>query len=106
MSDFLSFLFPHTQLTTISGKPTNTLLQVLKQQLYNNASSIPSRRGDGAHGHLGVVLDPVKNIPWTNPVHPGDIPTHAQGLTSVLCKLINRQYGSDLAVCELYNRIS
>jgi hypothetical protein len=41
-----------------------------------------------------------------HPVHPGDMPIHAQGLTSVLHKQINCQYDSDLAAYELYNRTS
>jgi hypothetical protein len=77
MSDSISLSFPHGKLTKMIGKPSNTfLLQVFKQQLYKN------------------VLDPIQlmmvsnNIPWTNPVHPDDVPMHAQGLTSVLCEQI------------------
>jgi hypothetical protein len=112
VSDCISSLFPHSQHTKIIGKHTNTLLQVLKQQLYNNASSVSSRCSGSAHEFLGVALDPMQyllvsnNITWTNPVHSGDMPIHVQGLTSVLCKQVNHQYDSNLAAYELYNRTS
>jgi hypothetical protein len=80
MSDSNFLGFPHGKLTKILGKPTNTSLQVLKRQLYDNAASIPSRRGGGAHGHLGIVLEAnwylaiSGNIAWSTPKHPGDSP--------------------------------
>jgi hypothetical protein len=49
--------FPHGKLIKMLAKPSNTSLQVLKRQLYNNTASVPSRCSDGAHGHLGIVLD-------------------------------------------------
>jgi hypothetical protein len=32
------------------------------------------------------------NIPWINPIHPGDLPVHSTGVTAVLREQINRQY--------------
>ena len=110
MSD--NFAFPHGELTKIVGTPTNATLQVLKSQLCDNAASVPSRRGGGAHGHLGIVMDAVEymtvsnNIPWINPIHPGDLPVHSCGVTAVLREQINRQYDEDLAAFELYTKVS
>jgi hypothetical protein len=89
MSDSNFSGFPHGKLTKILGKPTNASLQVLKRQLYNNATSIPSRRGGGAHGHLGIVLEAnwylalYCNIAWSTPKHPKDSPNLALATTVV-----------------------
>ena len=112
MSDSTFSGFPHGKLTKIIGKPTNTSLQVLKRQLYDNAASIPSRRGGGAHGHLGIVLAADRylaisgNIAWIPPKHPGDSPNLALATTAVQRDQVTRQYDSDLLVFELYTRVS
>jgi hypothetical protein len=89
MSDATFSGFPHRKRTKILGKPSNTSLQVLKRQLYKNAASIPSRRGGGAHGHLGMVLDADRylaisgNIAWSTPKHPGNSPDLMLATTAV-----------------------
>ena len=63
------------------GLPMNTSIQILAQEVLANARAIPSIRGSGAHGHLGlVVTDAVYRtitggIPFMLPAHPGDAPT-------------------------------
>ena len=37
----------------------DSLLKLKKQLLKSNASSVLSNLGDGLHGHLGLVLNPV-----------------------------------------------
>jgi hypothetical protein len=48
--------FPHPQLTPIVGTPTNPTIQNLQKQLYANALAICSTRGEGANGHLAVLM--------------------------------------------------
>lgn len=48
-------VFPHTDLTPITGKPNNSSLKLLKTELYANAMAVDSNRGGGDHGHLRVV---------------------------------------------------
>jgi hypothetical protein len=73
----------------IIGKSSNTSLQVLKHQLYNNATSVPSRHGDGAHGHLGIVLNTnwylavSGNIHWITSKHQGNSPNLTFPTTAV-----------------------
>ena len=112
MSDSSFSSFPHGKLTKIIGKPTNTSLQVLKRQLYDNAASVSSRRGGGAHGHLGMILDTQQylaisnNIPWVTPTHPGDAPNLVLATTAVQREQITRLFDSDLVAFELYSRTS
>ena len=73
------FSFPHETLTPILGKPTNTTLQLLQRQLFTNASSVPSARGGGLHGHLAMLLrdaDCIERagVAFIVPVHPGPPP--------------------------------
>jgi len=61
--------------------PTNTSIQILAQEVLANARAIPSIRGGGAHGHLGLVMTDAiyhtltGSIPFMLPAHPGDAPT-------------------------------
>ena len=50
--------FPFKTLNPIIGEPTYELINHLTQEIYSNASSIPSTLGGGRHGHLGVVMQP------------------------------------------------
>jgi hypothetical protein len=87
--------FPHRELSNVIDPPANASLQVPMSQLCDNASSVPSRRGGRAHGHLRIVMDTVtfmtvsKNIPWVDPVHPGVLPLHGTGVTAILHRQIN-----------------
>jgi hypothetical protein len=107
-----NFAFPHGELTKVIGLLTNASLQVLKSQLCNNAASVLSRRGGGSHGHLGIVMDAVKymavsnNIPWADPVRPGELPVHGTDSTAILREQSNRQYDADFAAYELYSKVS
>ena len=76
--------FPHPKLTSIIGKPTNTALKTLTKEIYANARAIPSTRGGGAHGHLGLVMPLAEYMLLTGvafqlPAHPGPVPVHAAG---------------------------
>ena len=68
--------YPHPIVTRIQGKPTFTSLFKLHTEIKANAASVPSTRGGGLHGHLGIVLSPLKysNIsltPFERPNDPG-----------------------------------
>jgi len=63
------------------GLPTNTSIQILAREALANARAVPSIRGGGNHGHLGLVMMNVAyhtltgSIPFALPAHPGDAPT-------------------------------
>jgi hypothetical protein len=96
----------------IIGKPSNASFQVLKCQINNNAASIPSRQGDGTHGHLGIVLDTIQylvvssNMPWFTPKYPGGRPNLAPATTAVQSEQITCQHDTDLEAFGLCNRSS
>ena len=80
MSDNIDFQrqFYHRTMEKIHGEPTYGLLKNLKDRIKANAASITSRLGGGAHGHLGLVLDPaeyanVSAVPYIRPGHPGTL---------------------------------
>jgi len=81
-SSSTSITFPHAQLTAIIGTPTNTALKQLTKELYANARAIPSTRGGGGHGHLGLIMPVAEyitlaGIAFQLPAHPGPTPIHA-----------------------------
>ena len=68
--------FPYPQVGTINGFPTYEALDRLRQKICANASSVPSARGGGRHGHVGMCLDPavystLSNSIFAPPVNPG-----------------------------------
>ena len=74
--------FPHAELTKIIGEPTNTSIKLLKKEIYANASAIPSTRGGGGHGHLGLVMPAASYLALAGqafdlPTQPGVAPAHA-----------------------------
>ena len=51
-------LFNHPELSRIIGEPTTALLITLLAEVRDNAGSIQTDLGGGAHGHLGLVCTP------------------------------------------------
>ncbi len=67
--------FPHPKLTPIVSTPNNTALKHLTKELYANARAIPSTRGGGGHGHLGLIMPAaeylvVTGVAFQLPAHP------------------------------------
>eukprot|EP00957_Ditylum_brightwellii_P001268 99700-Ditylum_brightwellii.AAC.1 len=56
--DKIKAKFPHPTLQQVEGKPDYTAINTIMQQLYENAATIPSSLGEGAHGHIGLVMEP------------------------------------------------
>ena len=93
--------FPHAELTKIAGEPTNTAIKLLKKEIYANARAIPSTRGGGGHGHLGLVMPPADYLTLAGqafdlPAHPGAAPAHAAGATQAQIAETIRLYNSTL----------
>ena len=83
--------FPIPDLTRIIGIPTFETLHQMANELKQNASSVYSNLGGGAHGHLGLILSPqmyalISNVPYVRPGHPGTliIPPNATRQASAL----------------------
>jgi len=78
--------FPHPKLTPIVGTPTNSGIKQLTKEIYTNARAIPSTRGGGGHGHLGLVMPVaeymvITGVAFQLPAHPGQAPIHAPNAT-------------------------
>ena len=54
--DYTNNYFQYTELTPILGEPTYEALQIIKDQLKSNSSSVTSKLGGGSNGHLGLML--------------------------------------------------
>ena len=102
------FNFPFDTLTPITGKPTNTTLQLLQRQLFTNARSVTSARGGGLHGHLAILLSDADyiarvGVPFVIPIHPGPPPVAAGTATAISIAL--RTYTNALDDVALYNNL-
>ena len=76
--DYARTNFEFQVLTKIVGKPTNKALRKIKKELAANGTSVTCDLGGGAHGHLGLVLDPteytdVSSVSYAFPAHPGSL---------------------------------
>ena len=106
------FAFPHPVLTPISGKPRGLDISILEQELYANAMIVPSTSGGGAHGHLGMLMSTTdyqtasgQAVPFTTPVHPGDLPVPAAGSTQAAILQNNRVYDQNLHNYNAYSTL-
>jgi len=100
-SNTSALTFLHPKLTAILGKPTNTALTQLTKEIYANARAIPSTRGGGGHGHLGLVMPIAEYMLLTGvafqlPAHPGPVPVHAVGANAATRQETVRAYDATL----------
>eukprot|EP00957_Ditylum_brightwellii_P096508 7350095-Ditylum_brightwellii.AAC.1 len=57
--DKIKAKFLHPMLQRVEGEPDYAAINAIIQQLYENAATIPSSLGGGAHGHIGLVMEPT-----------------------------------------------
>jgi hypothetical protein len=79
---------PHPILPTFQGEPDYPAINSIRKLLGANALSIESHLGDGAVGHLGIIVSIATYAtvspahPWVNPESPGGgAPTEIVGGT-------------------------
>jgi len=93
----LNLTFPYPMLTKIIRKPMNAALKLLTKEVYANAHAIPSTRGGGQHGHLGIVLLAANYLALTGHafillVHPNDMPNFPNPATQFQISEAVQQY--------------
>eukprot|EP00957_Ditylum_brightwellii_P099367 7569061-Ditylum_brightwellii.AAC.2 len=59
MPDKIKAQFLHPALQRIKGEPDYAVISTIMLQLYENAAVIPTSLGGGAHGYIGLVMDPI-----------------------------------------------
>ena len=85
--------FPNS-LPKIDGQPNYDRLRLAKSLLKQNAAAIPTNRGGGQHGYLGLVLTDaayanISQTPFVAPVFPGATPQIPAGATGpVIANLV------------------
>jgi hypothetical protein len=105
--DFFTNFLSHP--TKIEGQPNYDDLRALRETLYRNAASVPSTRGGGAHGHLGMLMEPatyatlVPGHAFDAPVPPE--PLNYNGMTAAQIAATNRQYSNDRKEYQEYLHI-
>jgi hypothetical protein len=102
--------YPNLVLTKIVGEPLNASFKKLKTELYDNAMSVPSNGGGGAHGHLATIMAPAKydvmvglGGPWDDPVNPGITPDIiGDNPTQFQIAKNNRTFAADIVEWNVY----
>jgi hypothetical protein len=98
-------------LTPIQGRPTNSTLQILQQQLYQNARSVASASGGGALGHLALIMSPAEYIrrpgaiAFVIPASPGILEAPPRGADPAMIAELKRVYNNDLMVFNTYQAV-
>ena len=71
-TNYIDNVFEFPVLTKLQGRPTYDSLKTIHDEIKANATTVHLDEGGGAHGHLGLVLNPaeyalVSDIPYTRP---------------------------------------
>ena len=101
--------FTHASPTKVIGEPTYHSIKTLHDHLKDNASCIASTLGGGAHGHLGLVLDPafyqqLTAHPFPIPVNPGPHAVVPPGTNINLQRQLVRTFEYDNYTYQTYIR--
>ena len=87
----------------IHGEPTFDKIKVIYDSLKANATSVPSSKGGGQHGHLGIVISPadyalISLTPFHRTADPGEfvIPEGAINIDAV--QIARARYQSALDI--------
>jgi hypothetical protein len=91
--------FPNV-VVKIAGEPSYDTLAELMLTLKGNAASVPSARGGGAHGYLGIVISPavyatISPVAWIDPINPGVQPVLPAGGTTAQINVVIRTFEED-----------
>ena len=86
--DYKNNLFEHPELSRIIGEPTTATLITLLAEVRDNAGSVQTDLGGGAHGHLSLVCNAetyqtlIPGVePYERPENPGRLDLAESGLT-------------------------
>jgi hypothetical protein len=99
--------FPHSDLTSIMGKPTYATVCKLQKELYANARTIPSMLGGGNNGRLALVMTDaeylvISDVNYDEPIHPGAQPMYQANATAAQITEANHQYDAALLQVSLH----
>ena len=106
-----TLVFPTPVLTPIVGRPTNSTLQVLQQQLFQNARAIPCFLGGGVDGHLGLIMTPVTYLTRPNaiafvvPESPGLLAAPPNDVNMLVVAEHKRVYNNNIKVFQKYQSV-
>eukprot|EP00957_Ditylum_brightwellii_P063221 4798921-Ditylum_brightwellii.AAC.1 len=94
--DEIKAKFPHPTLQRVEGEPDYVAINTIIQQLYENAATILSSLGGGAHGHIRLVMEPtlyssLSATAYNAPSAP-TIATLAGNVTSQVCYEEDNRY--------------
>ena len=93
--------FPHPSIAPLEDKTTYLNLLRFREQLIENAASVPSPLGGGLHGHSGLILpDSIyfrdTGHHFVRPAFPGVIPVVAATATAAAGRAIRDIHAADL----------
>lgn len=83
------------------GPPTFDSLKHAKDMLKGNAASVPSTRGGGSHGYLGIIISPaayatIDATPFDIPDFPGAQPAVQVGANAAVRETTIREHSEEI----------
>ena len=99
--------FPFPVIPKIIGEPDFESLQELQRKLSNNAGSIKTSLGGGAHGYIGLTVRPDVYFQLTGrvfqpPIDPGPLPNFPPDPTQEQMRTIERNHTAARALFKEY----
>jgi hypothetical protein len=95
--------FPHPTITPVIGIPTYESIAEINLKLNDNAASVHSNLGDGAHGLLALTINPavyntISPDPFLPPANPGANPILPDNATVAFIAELTRQHAASLRI--------
>ena len=92
--------FPQPTVPTIDGEPNYETIKAVHDILKSNAAAIPTTLGGGAHGQLGLVLNPavyivISDQAYDRPANPGLTPNIPAGSTNAQIGVLTRNFNAE-----------
>jgi hypothetical protein len=107
--------FPFPELTTFADAttpPTFTSLRILQRELNANATSVHSKDGGGAHGHLTLTVPPARYMAiagalnaFPPPIAPPRVVVYPPGSTAAAIAEAVRAHVEDVRIFQTYHDV-
>ena len=103
--------FPYPTVNKITGLPTYATLKELVRQLKDNAASLSTELGGGAHGFLGILLPAAQfeilsgGVPWVPDVNPGSVAVIANNALAAERQQAYHEHKCEVEEWRQYNAV-
>ena len=103
-ADGIAAAFPHKILEKINVTPSHIDIDDAQEKQTENAASLPSTRGGGAHGHEGMVVPSARYVVQFSPTSyawepiPNEAPVYSVRITATAQRLLDNNFARAMGI--------